>query len=98
MSALSRHDLLERITSAPFRETDYSPAARLFLKLLAIHPEEITGEELIDCLSLDLIGHGFASLCINFKRANEALAPHGLAVVRSGGQPHSTYCLRPSKA
>lgn len=67
--------------------------SRLIHVLEAVAPAQITGQKLAE--RLELSSHAFAALCFHFHRANEALAPHGLAIVRSGGQPHSTYCLRP---
>lgn len=93
MSALPRHELLERVSSFPFRETDYGAAARLFRTLVAVHPAQITGKNLAQ--RLGLTGHAHAALCFHFHRANEALAPFDLAIHRSGGEPHSTYSIRP---
>lgn len=96
MTALPRHELLERVSSFPFAETDNGATARLIRKLIAIYPAHITGQKLIDGALYDpFAGNRFATLCFHFLRANEALAPFDLAIHRSGGQPHSTYCIRP---
>lgn len=93
MSAVPHSEILNRISSFPFTETDYSCSSRMVRKLLAVYPARITGTNL--ARELGLSGFAHAALCFNFLRANEALAPCGLAIRRSGGAPHDTYFIRP---
>lgn len=93
MSVAPRDDVLDRFASLPFADTDYSPAARIVRKLVALYPAQITGKKLAE--RLGLTGHAHAALCFHFHRANEALAPCGLAIRRSGGAPHDTYFIQP---
>lgn len=96
MSVAPRDDVRDRFASLPFAETDYSPAARIVRKLVAVYPAQITGKNLAEAVFQDpLTGNAFAALCLHFNRANEALAPCGLEIRRSGGEPHSTYYIRP---
>ncbi|MBB4063653.1 hypothetical protein [Gellertiella hungarica] len=98
MSAALRDEVLHRFASVPFAETDYSPAARIVRKLVAVYPAQITGKQLAQEVFQDpLTGNAFAALCLHFNRANEALAPCGLAIRRSGGEPHSTYFITSTK-
>lgn len=73
-----------------------SPAGRLIGELLAVYPAQITGKKLAATVADYGVGDPFASLCFNFIRANEALAPFGWQAARSGGTPHSAYFLRPT--
>lgn len=72
-----------------------SPVARLIGKLVAAYPRRIIGSDLAAVVAPRGVGDQFASLCFHFTRANEALAPFNWQVGRSGGEPHSTYFLRP---
>lgn len=72
-----------------------TPVGRLIGKLIAVYPAQISGKGLASEVPTWDTGNAFASLCFHFHRANEALAPYGWQVGRSGGEPHSTYVLRP---
>ena len=63
------------------------------IEVLEASPAPISGKRLAE--RLGLTGFAHAALCFPFLRANEALAPCGLAIRRSGGAPHDTYFIRP---
>lgn len=65
--------------------------SRLIRLLEAVAPAQITGKNLAQ--RLEFSGNAHAALCFHFLRANEALAPCGLAIRRSGGAPHDTYFI-----